>query len=162
MISKQLLVWVCLYFGGLAGSLIHPIYPLVSYMVFYYAPPLWNWWGDALPEWRYSLMAAGAMSFSLLSCQGGLTKLKEVKNLAAPWFLLFGANALVVSMWAIDPERNWEWLIHLLKLIILYFLLPAVIRNRSTSTSSSRCTSWGRPTGGGRPGTTPAAKAGDS
>jgi len=36
----------------------HPIYGLVTYMGVFYLPPYLRWWGEALPNLRWSLLAA--------------------------------------------------------------------------------------------------------
>ena len=126
--SKVLLLWLILYFGGLVLALAHPIYPFVSYLVFYYAPPEKNWWGEHLPNLRWSLMASVFMLLSVLMKNGTLEKLKPTKNPAFPWMLAFGANLVVVTAWAEDRARSWYWSVALLKILVLYTLMPAVIR----------------------------------
>ena len=64
MPSKQLVVWCVLYFGDLFGSpRCTPSTRWVSYLVYYYVPPMYQHWGDSMPELRYSLIAALALAF---------------------------------------------------------------------------------------------------
>jgi hypothetical protein len=121
-------VWLVLYFGGLVLAVVHPIYPLVSYLTFYYATPEKNWWGEAVPSLRWSLLASAVMLGSILLKTGSLERLKATKNPAMPWFLLFGVNVVVVTLWAQDRARSWVWTVALLKLVLLYVLMAATIR----------------------------------
>ncbi len=126
--SKVLLLWLLTYFGGLALLIVNPIYPFISYLTFYYLPPQKNWWGTHLPEFRWSLLASAAMVAALAINSSKLERLKKVRNPALPWLLLFGANIVLVTLWAVDRARSWLWTVALLKLILLYLLIPAVIR----------------------------------
>lgn len=126
--SKILLVWILTYGGGLALALVHPIYPFVSYLTFYYLPPQKNWWGDSLPSLRWSLLASAVMLASILLKGASLERLKNVKNPALVWFLLFGANVVLVTAWAQNRARSWYWTVALLKLILLYVLIPVTVR----------------------------------
>lgn len=126
--SKVLLVWLVTYFGGLLLALVHPIYPFLSYLIFYYAPPEKNWWGEHLPNLRWSLVASVVMLLSVLMKNGSLERLKPTKNPAFAWLLAFGANIVVVTLWAENRARSWYWTVALLKIIVLYTLMPVVIR----------------------------------
>ena len=126
--SKIVLLWLALYFGGLALALVHPIYPLVSYLVFYYAPPHVNWWGRFLPDLRYSLLASAFIVLAAMLKSGSLERLKSVKNPALPWLILLGVNVCLVTVWAVNRYRSWLWAVALLKLIVLYILIPVAVR----------------------------------
>jgi hypothetical protein len=126
--SKALAVWLILYFGGLALALVHPIYPFISYLVFYYAPPHANWWGRYLPDMRWSLIASLVMLGSILLKSTTLERLKKVRNPVMPWMLLFGFNVVIVTIWALNRARSWYWTVVLLKMLLLVVLIPAAIR----------------------------------
>lgn len=126
--SKQLLLWLTIYFGGLALAVAHPIYPMVSYLLFYYAPPHFNWWGRNLPDLRYSLLASAFIVLAAVLKSGSLERMKSVKNPALPWLLLFGVNVCLVTTWAFNKYRSWTWALAILKLIVLYILIPVAVR----------------------------------
>jgi putative inorganic carbon (hco3(-)) transporter len=128
MMSKELLLWLVVYFGGLALAVLHPIYPLVSYLVFYYAPPHVNWWGRYIPELRWSLIASIAMLGSIVLKSSSLEPLKKMRNPALPWMIFFAFNLVVVTAWALNRARSWYWTVALLKMLFLAVLLPATIR----------------------------------
>jgi putative inorganic carbon (hco3(-)) transporter len=116
------------YFYGLLMALSHPIYPLVSYLLFYYMPPHLNWWGHGLPDFRYSLLASLVLLGSILLKNSALERLRSPSNPALPWLLLFGFNVTIVTLWALDRARSWVWTVALLKLVLLYVLIPVAVR----------------------------------
>lgn len=126
--SRLLAIWLLLYVGGLLLAVVHPIYPVMSYLTFYYAPPHVNWWGRYLPDLRFSLLASAGILGSLALRQSSLEPLAKDKNPALPWLLVFGLNTVVVTLWALDHVRSWAWTVTFLKLVLLYMLLPAAIR----------------------------------
>jgi hypothetical protein len=65
---------------------------------------------------------------SLTAFSANLERVKEERNPALPWLLLLGLNTIVVTVWALDKVRSWNWTIVFLKLVLLYTLIPAVVR----------------------------------
>lgn len=127
--SKMALFWVGMYFGNLAGALRHPIHPMMAYLLFYYLPPHLNWWGrGTLPDLRYSMLASAAVILSLVVARSNLEPLKEERNPATVWLLAWGANTVAVTAWALHAARSWIYTVACLKLVLLYALIPAVVR----------------------------------
>ena len=129
--TKMAMLYIALYFGNLAGALRHPMYPMVAYLTFYYMPPHLNWWGKDLPDLRYSLLASAVLAGSLLLHQGSLENVKREKNPARPWLMAWGANSVVVTAWALNAARSWIYTGFVLKLLVLYALIPAAVRTRT-------------------------------
>jgi hypothetical protein len=127
--SKMAIFWSLLYGSGLALALFHPIYPLISYLAFYYMPPHLNWWGRDLPNLRYSFIASLALMGAAMIRFGSLEPVKDERNRALPWLVLFGLNSVLVSMaWALDRTRSWAYSVIVLKLVLLYALIPVAVR----------------------------------
>lgn len=127
--SSTLAAWMVLYFGGLIMAVVHPIYPLVAYLTFYYMPPHLNWWGSSMPDLRYSLTAAAVLALSVIMLRSQLEPLKEEKDPAVKWLQLFGFNSVVVTAWALNAVRSWAYTVVVLKLVVLYSLIPAAVRS---------------------------------
>ena len=146
---KTLILWLFVYFGGLLLSVVHPIYPFVSYLAFYYMPPQKNDWGNSLPDgMRWSLMASAAMAAALFFRSTNLERLKPVKNPALKWFVLLGVNVCLVTTWALNMKRSWYWAVVMVKLVILYALIPATVRTPAhfdifATTHIAGATYWG-------------------
>ncbi len=127
--SKMGLFWLATYFGNIFAGVLHPIYPMIAYLTFYYMPPHLNWWGrNDLPDLRYSLLASAAIVASLVVARGNMEHQKTEKNPAFSWILAFGANSVVVTAWALQMFRSWGYTVAVLKLVLLYSLIPAVVR----------------------------------
>jgi hypothetical protein len=126
--SKMLMLWLVLYGGGLMLAIIHPFYPLFAYLTFYYMPPHLNWWGAPLPELRYSLTASLVLLVSIVFLRSQLEEVKDEKNQAFAWLLGFGANSVIVTAWALNVFRSWIYTVVVLKLVLLYALIPAAVR----------------------------------
>jgi hypothetical protein len=117
-------------------------------LLFYYAPPHVNWWGRYLPDLRYSLLASAVMLGSAILKGSSLERLKSIKNPALPWLLLFGVNVTVVTLWALNRFRSWMWAVAILKLIVLYLLIPVAVRTPAqfdvfTAAHIGGATYWG-------------------
>jgi hypothetical protein len=102
--SLTAITWVVIYSGGLILSVVHPFYPFVSYLVFYYAPPQLNYWGNPLPDLRYSLTASLAMLASAVFLNSSLERVKSERNAASFWLVLFGLNTIIVTIWALNSS----------------------------------------------------------
>lgn len=127
--SKMAIFWLAMYFGNLAGGLRHPIFPMVAYLTFYYMPPHLNWWGrNTLPDLRYSLLASAVIVVSILVARSNMEPLKDERNPALVWLMAWGANSVAVTMWALNAARSWIYTVACLKLVLLYALIPAVVR----------------------------------
>jgi hypothetical protein len=126
--SLTAITWVVIYSGGLILSVVHPFYPFVSYLVFYYAPPQLNYWGNPLPDLRYSLTASLAMLASAVFLNSSLERVKSERNAASFWLVLFGLNTIIVTIWALNSTRSWIYTTLVLKLVLLYLLIPAAVR----------------------------------
>jgi hypothetical protein len=127
--NKMALLFSGLYGGGVAAALLHPIYPLLAYLIFYYLPPHLNWWGRDLPDLRYSLTASIAIVLSLIIARGNLEPLNDERDPGRPWLVLFGVNCVLVTIgWALSMTRSWAVTVTVLKLVLLFMVLPAAIR----------------------------------
>src|SRR5262245_35090271 len=90
------------YFGLLGLSLFRgPLWALGAYFLAYYRFPQVYWWGEALPMWRWSLIAAGVMLFSSLLHQGSHAQADGSQPLPrAPWYRTAPALLLIViTVW---------------------------------------------------------------
>ena len=121
-------VFLLSYFGGLLSSLaIHPRWGLFTYLaVFYLLPPV-RWWGQSLPDLRWSLLAA---FITLLT----ISKAKLPADYP-PWgshgiiklLIVFVAWMWVQLLWA-NPS-HMEGLILQTKYLVLSYLIYRIIQD---------------------------------
>ena len=61
------LAFLMLFFGGLLLAFaIHPRFGLYTYLAVFYVHPPSRWWGDMLPDIRWSLVAAVVALLALI------------------------------------------------------------------------------------------------
>jgi hypothetical protein len=128
--TKMGVFWALIYFGNLVAGLRHPIFPMMAYLIFYYMPPHLNWWGKQVPDLRYSLLAAAVITLSVFLNGGSVERMKKERNPAMAWMLAWGANSVLVTGWALNAARSWIYTTFVLKLVLLYALIPAAVRTR--------------------------------
>lgn len=131
MMPKTALLWLAAYGAGLLLSLVDPFYALLAYLLDYYAHPPLRWWGDSLPDLRWSLLAALVLLASYTVHGRSLFDRSIVGHSQTLWLLALLAAAILVTPFAVDPARNLEELITLAKLTLLYMLIVGTVRTRS-------------------------------
>ncbi len=102
----------------------HPIYGLVTYMGVFYLPPYLRWWGEALPNLRWSLLAAVV---TLAAVQIHRTKLlshgKLFSHSVVKWLLVLVVWMLIQLSWAINFDEQLDLLTYYVKfLVVIYFI----------------------------------------
>ena len=118
------LVFVLLFGAGIVlAFVLKPIYGLYAYMLAFYVHPPSRWWGQLLPEVRWSLVAAGATLVALW--------LHGRKRQGARWYqtdvglvlLLFVGWMWVEHLWVLNRSLNIEGLVLFTKYVVLFYLV---------------------------------------
>ena len=126
---KMTFLWLALYWGGLAASFTAtPVYGLLVYLFEYYLRPSLHWWGDDLPQWRYSLIVSLVVVLSYAMRSSMLPQLRPSANPAFKWLLGMGAIMLFVTPFAINVTESWDSTVMFLKFIALYVFIIAILR----------------------------------
>ena len=118
------LVFVVSFFILLLFALIkHPRYGVVAYLFAFYVHPPSRWWGAALPDLRWSMVASAVTLIALL---------KYPRNPAQPaWLSTTPARVLILltlwvwlqNLWALDAEEAMSMSILNSKYIVLFYLV---------------------------------------
>lgn len=135
--SLTTVAFLVLFFGGLILAFYRPIFGLCTYVWTFYNNPTISWWGTALPDLRWSLMAAVVTFVALLVARS------RQSNDDAPSPALFGNAgsilllALVVwgwtlSLWAVDPVRQQDGAMLMTKFWILYTLITGILTDEKS------------------------------
>jgi hypothetical protein len=125
--SITAVIYLSVYFFGLIYALFKkPIFGIYIYYfaLYMYAPG--QWWGEPLPELRWSLIAGIVTllaTFLKRRVDNEFFKLPEHRFLLL--FLLFLILQLV---WAMNIELQFEYTILVLKFIIIIFLLHSTVK----------------------------------
>lgn len=121
-------VFLVVFFAGIALTLLRkPVYGLYTYVAVFYLHPPSRWWGETLPDLRWSLLAALVTlvaSWRLPLVPGRLLWLKTTPAIA---LLLFVIWFWIQNIWALAPIDHLEasWLFT--KYVLLYYLIYRLI-----------------------------------
>jgi O-antigen ligase len=127
--AKRAVIWLAAYIGGLALSVTDPFLPLMSYLLDYYNHPPLRWWGDELPDLRWSLIAALVLLGAYLLHGRSLLDNRIFRHSITWWLLGFlGIALLVTPFLAVDEARSIEYSQNLAKLVLLYCLIVGTVR----------------------------------
>jgi hypothetical protein len=129
--SKTTLVWLAIYWGGAVMSFVNPLYGLLAYVFEYYLRPSLHWWGEPLPNLRWSLLISLVVGASYALRRHSLPELRPLANKALPWLMCLGAIMVLVTLGpAVSYQASLNSTIAFWKLIVLYVLIVAIVRTR--------------------------------
>jgi len=123
------IVFVLLYFSGLFIAVFRrkPIFGLMSYLFAFYMHPPVRWWGESLPDLRWSLLASLITLFAIFLDRKKqpfkFFEFRENKLLLA--FCLF---ICIQSFWALSFDLHWTYVSLFIKFMILIMLFQNSIK----------------------------------
>jgi O-antigen ligase len=128
--SKTTIAWVVGLITGTILSFRDPIFGLLAYLWEYYNHPPMRWWGDQLPDLRWSLLVA-SMLFASYSFHGKSIFRREIfRHKSTQWLvILLFISIFVTTFLAIDPERSRGYVIDIAKLTLLFCLIVGVVND---------------------------------
>ena len=122
--SLTSLLFLAAYFSGCIAALVrHPIYGLITYVLMLYLHPPSRWWGEALPDLRWSLLAAAFTLLGVLMKRKSLPTPPIMSHPVMVGLLAFVAWLGLQSVWALDRPMHME----LLTIYVKYAVLLALI-----------------------------------
>lgn len=103
------------------GLTKRPIFGLYAYLMAFYLHPPARWWGQDLPDLRWSLMAAVVTLAAIIYN----TKGKLVGFKFPEFWLLFSFSIFVAiqNFWAINTILHWDYMILMFNFCVLMLLL---------------------------------------
>ena len=129
--SLTTVAFVILYFGGLILAFYKPIYGLCTYVWTFYNNPTISWWGEMLPDLRWSLLAAVVTLLALLFSRMRAPADEFRPGLFSSWgarlMVLFVAWFWLMSLWAVDPVRQSDGVMLVTKFAILFVLITGIL-----------------------------------
>src|SRR5688500_879960 len=127
--SRTAIAWLITYFTGLAFSFKDPIFGLLAYLWDYYNHPPLRWWGDEIPDLRWSLLASLILLVSYLMAGRSLAHKAILRQPQTKWLLAFLAvTFLITPTFALSTERSFHYASDLAKLVLLYVLIIGIVR----------------------------------
>ena len=123
------IAFVVLYFGGIWLAFTrNPIWGLWPYSMALYLSPAHNWFGDYLPNLRWSLLASLVAVLSIFVHQGRLIpKTPWLRTVPAKIILCYAVWMWIQFPWALDQKMHLEGSILITKYVILYYIIYRVL-----------------------------------
>ncbi|MBL8201860.1 MAG: O-antigen ligase family protein [Chromatiales bacterium] len=122
-------IFLIAFSGGLILSLVrHPAFGLYTYVAIFYLHPPDRWWGEMLPDVRWSLLAAFVTLLSLWRAEAIPGRPGWLHNNSVRLFLLFVVWFWIQLPWALAPEEHMEAGILFTKYLLLVYLIYAVVQ----------------------------------
>lgn len=128
--------------GFVAGCILalvrNPIYGLTTYVAVFYLHPPSRWWGQVLPDLRWSLIAAGVTLLAVLIAKRPGHSIPLFRYRVMVGLIVFLAWLGLQTFWALDLETHME----LLTIFAKYALLVALIYKCVNSEENLRLFLW--------------------
>jgi hypothetical protein len=126
--SLTAVVFLLCFLVGIGLALArHPIYGLYTYIAVFYLDAPNRWWGQGLPDLRWSLLAAVVTAIAMLRVKADPARVPWYKTFPAVFLIAYTTWLWIQSPWALDPELHRECAMIFTKFIIVYFMVYRLI-----------------------------------
>lgn len=105
----------------------HPIYGLYTYIAVFYLDAPHRWWGQGLPDLRWSLLTAIVTALAMLRLKPDPQRTRWYKTFPAIILMLYAAWLWIQSPWALDAEMHRECAVLFTKFVIVYYMVYSLI-----------------------------------
>src|SRR5262245_61503577 len=122
--SLSALIFLVVFALGLFLTLQRgPIYGLLTYLWAFYNSPPDRWWGESLPDLRWSLVASMVTLIAITQKQSTLTRLPWHSNWGIRILIAFTVWLWIQNIWALDDARHWFVCTLFVKYILLFYII---------------------------------------
>lgn len=118
---------LCFVIGMGMALFRHPIYGLYTYIAVFYLDAPHRWWGQGLPDLRWSLLTAVVTAIAMLRLKPNPARTPWYKTFPGVFLLAYTAWLWIQSPWAIDPVLHHECAMIFTKFIIVYYMVYRLI-----------------------------------
>lgn len=105
----------------------HPIYGLYTYVAVFYLDAPHRWWGQGLPDLRWSLLAAVITAIAMLRIKTDQRRTLWFKTFPAVFLIAYTVWLWIQSPWSIDPVMHRECAMIFTKFVIVYYMVYRLI-----------------------------------
>jgi O-antigen ligase len=119
-----LAVFLLGYFAGLALAIWRaPIWGLFAYLLAFYVHPPSRWWGAALPDLRWSLLAAAVTLIAIWIHRGEIKRPLWLSHPLAILFVAYVALMWIQIPWVLDRDLHAVGLEYLTKYVLAFYFV---------------------------------------
>ncbi len=127
--SATAVLFILLFLTGVYLTLKNPFWGVALYIFEWHNHPPYMWWGDPLPDFRWSMLVSLITLWSLIINHGKLKQLKEANYSLIWWLVAMTAYMYFVSVFfAISPKDSFKRSENFLKMTIQIFLMMYLVR----------------------------------
>lgn len=105
----------------------HPLFGLYAYVALFYIHPPSRWWGEMLPDLRWSLVAAGVTLVASLRLPANRARPAWMSTTPARILVAYTLWLLIQTAWALDREQHIEATILFGKYVLLFYLIYRLV-----------------------------------
>lgn len=115
------------YFTRTDRSLTSPVFGLYVYVATFYLHPPSRWWGNDLPDLRWSLLAGLVTLAATLRLPADSERPSWITTTPAKLLIAYTVWVWVQNAWALDPSSHLDLSILFTKYVILYYLVYRLV-----------------------------------
>jgi probable O-glycosylation ligase (exosortase A-associated) len=129
--STTAMAWLAAFGIGCFAALSRPFVAMVLYLLEYYEHPPLRWWGNHLPDLRWSLITSAVLLIANLGKWRNPFSSEVTGNPPTRWLYLFLVVAAFVTPFAVSVNLSLHYLADIAKLTLLYSLIILSVRTRT-------------------------------
>lgn len=118
---------VCFVTGLGMAFFRHPIFGLYTYVAVFYLDAPNRWWGQGLPDLRWSLLTALVTALAMLRLKPDPARKPWYRTFPAIFLIMYATWLWIQSPWALNPEPHREAAVIFTKYIIVYYMVYRLI-----------------------------------
>lgn len=131
--SLTAIVFVLAFTTTLILALVrHPIYGLYAYMLAFYGFPHGNWWGSALPDLRWIMIAAVVTFIGIMRLEPDRDRPAWYANPGIWLLMAFTIWLWIQQFWAMVPAAHEYFATTYTKFVIFFYLMYRIIDDEET------------------------------
>lgn len=122
------LAFLSAFVTGLALAVVRaPVFGLYVYVATFYLHPPSRWWGNDLPDLRWSLLAGLVTLAATLRLPADSERPSWITTTPAKLLIAYTVWVWVQNAWALDPSSHLDLSILFTKYVILYYLVYRLV-----------------------------------
>lgn len=126
--SLTALVFITGFFGCMVLAFVrHPIYGLYGYLLTFYLGPDTAWWGQSIPNLRWSLLSAATTFVAALMCKTPSGRPPWYRHSSGRVLMLFAVWLWIQAGWALDIDDHVFLATLFTKYVLMFVLIYTVL-----------------------------------
>lgn len=122
------LVFMLVFLGALVLALVrNPMYGLFAYIGEFYLHPPSRWWGEFLPDLRWSMLAAIVTLIAILARAPPDSRLPWYKTTPGWLLIAFIVWFWITGLWALDPSVHVPAAVLMTKYVLVFYMVYRLI-----------------------------------